>query len=378
MTSLVRPEQRDVPRPMPTSRIGVFHGPGQPIRLQEVTVPPLREGELLVRNEYATLCRSDLNTFAGKRTEPSPTILGHEIVGRLEAFGPGAPRLDSRGATLAIGDRVTWAIYAASPDSTMARLGMPQKGPDLFKYGHERLTADHTLHGGLADYCVLRRHTPLVRLSGTVPLPVLALVNCAIATVAGSLRLAGTIAGRTVLVAGAGMLGVTACAMTRVAGAQRVVAVDVAGERLAVATRFGADLSINLAEGQGTLAERLAACLSDDPVSVALDYSGVPDTMEAILGALGVGGVAVFVGATFPQRALRVNAEQLVRNLHTVRGLHNYNERDLVTAVEFMERHHATFPFASLVHDQFGLHEVNEAFAHALASGAYRVGIRLA
>lgn len=52
---------------MRTSRIGVFHGPGQPICLQEVTVPPMREGELLVRNEYTTLVR-----LSG--TLPSPVL----------------------------------------------------------------------------------------------------------------------------------------------------------------------------------------------------------------------------------------------------------------------------------------------------------------
>lgn len=362
---------------MLTSRIAVFHGTGRPFSLEDVEIPPLRDGQILVRNECTTLCRSDLNTFAGKRTEPTPTILGHEIVGRLEAFGPGAPTRDARGEPLQVGDRLTWAIYASDPDSAMARRGIPQKGPGLFKYGHERHSPESTLHGGLAEFCVLRRNTPIVRLTATAPLPVLALVNCAIATVAGSLRLAGPLADRTVLVAGAGMLGVTACAMSRTAGARRVVAVDVAAERLALAARFGADFCVNVSQPGGGLAERLAGFLGGDPVRVAFDYSGVPETMEAILGALGVGGVAIFVGATFPQRPLRVDAEQLVRKLHTVRGLHNYNERDLVSAVAFIERHHAAFPFAALVHDRFRLEEVNEAFAYALDSSAYRVGIRL-
>ena len=175
-----------------------------------------------------------------------------------------------------VGDRVTWAIYAASPDSALARRGMPQKGPGLFKYGHELLTAESTLHGGLADYCVLRRHTPVVRLDAPAPLPVLALINCAVATVAGSLRLAGTLADRTVLIAGAGMLGVTACALSRVAGARRIVAVDVSAERLAMAVQFGADFVVNLAGPGVCLAEHLTAGLPGEPVEVALDYSGAP------------------------------------------------------------------------------------------------------
>lgn len=358
---------------MKTSRVAIFHGAGRPFASEDVPVPPLRAGEILVRNTYATLCRSDLNTFEGKRTEKTPTILGHEIVGEIEALGPEAPATDLRGAVLAPGDTVTWAIYASDPCSCLARRGIPQKGADLFKYGHERATPESHLHGGLAEYCVLRRHTPVVRTDRAVPLPVLALVNCSVATVAGALRLAGDVRGQEVLVAGAGMLGVIACAMARAAGAARVIAADIDAGRLATAARFGADEGRLLGEGRPGLA---AAVRPEDKPTVAIDFSGVPETMEAALDALAIGGVLVLVGATYPQRDLRVNAEKLVRNLHTVRGLHNYNAGDLVAAVEFVERHHAAYPFSELVHDRFDLDAVDAAFAYALASGAHRVGVR--
>jgi alcohol dehydrogenase len=111
-------------------------------------------------------------------------------------------------------------------------------------------------------------------------------------------------------------------------------------------------------------------------VTVALDYSGVPDTMEALLAALGIGGTLVFIGATYPQRAISLNAELLVRNVHTIRGLHNYNQQDFVAAVEFIERHHRDYPFGKLVHDRFDLDAVDEAFAYGVTSGAHRVGLR--
>jgi alcohol dehydrogenase len=361
---------------MNTSRIAIFHGRDLPFTLETVSIPALREGEILVRNEYTTLCRSDLNTFCGKRTEKTPTILGHEIVGRIEALGPAAPERDARGAALRVGDRVTWAIYAASPDSALARLGIPQKGPDLFKYGHEQVTPDCTLHGGLAEHCILRRHTPVIRIDADIPLPVLALINCSVATVTGSFRLAGPVAGRNLLVAGAGMLGVIACALGRVTGARRIIAVDVDAARLETATRFGADTTVLLRPDGVPLADQVAGLLAGEAALVALDYSGVPETMEALLAALGIGGTLVLVGATYPQRPLQINAERLVRNLHTVRGLHNYNATDFTAAVAFIEAHHAAFPFAGLVDDRFRLDEVDQAFAHGLGSGVHRVGIR--
>jgi len=362
---------------MRTSRLAVFHGPGRPLTLETVLVPALQPGEMLIRNEYVTLCRSDLNTYAGKRREPTPTILGHETVGVIEELAADAPARDARGADLRLGDRVTWAIYAAAPDSWLARAGIPQKSPGLFKYGHEALTPDSTLHGGLAEYCVLRRHTPVIRLDAAIALPVLALINCSVATVAGSLRLAGPLAGRHVIITGAGMLGAIACAMSRRAGARRIVAVDTEPARLATAREFGADDTVQLIPGGDDLKSMIAPLIPGEALTAGLDYSGVPETMEGLVEALGVGGVAVFVGATFPQRPLRINAEHLIRKVQTLKGLHNYNESDLIAAVHFVEENHGRFPFANLVEDHFDLASVNEAFALGLNSGAHRMGVRL-
>ena len=173
------------------------------------------------------------------------------------------------------------------------------------------------------------------------------------------------------------MLGVIGCAMCRSLGARNIIAVDVSDERLLTAQRFGANFFLNADVKDGLTKEKILALAPDQNISVALDFSGVPETMETMLAALGIGGVAVLVGATFPQRALAISAEQLIRNVHTIRGLHNYNQQDFITAVEFMERHHGDFPFAELVQDAFNLNSVNEAFHCGLNTGAHRIGIRL-
>lgn len=361
---------------MDTSKIAVFHGAGRPLTLATVPIPPLRAGEILVRIEYTTLCRSDLNTCSGRRIEKTPTILGHEIAGTIVALDPAAPAQDCRGAELQPGQRVTWAIYAANPASPLARLGIPQKAAGLFKYGHELIQPDSTLHGGLAEYCILRRHTPVIRLDPALPLPLTALINCSVATVAGSLRLAGPVAGRNVVIGGAGMLGVIACAMCHCAGAHKIIAVDIDETRLAIARKFGAEFTVLLQPDSPPLKETIGT-LCPESVLAALDYSGAPATMEALINLLGIGGTAVFVGATHPERPLQISAEQLIRNLHTLKGLHNYNETDFIAAVEFMEQNHGQFPFASLIEDKFDLDTVNEAFDCGMKSGAYRVGIRI-
>jgi putative phosphonate catabolism associated alcohol dehydrogenase len=362
---------------MSTSRVAIFHGRGLPFTFEQVAIPSLDSGQILVRNEYTTLCRSDLNTYCGKRQEKTPTILGHEIVGRIEAFGPDVPRTDCRGSELGVGDRVTWAIYASNPDSPYSRKGIPQKAEDLFKYGHETVSPGSHLHGGLSEFCILRKHTPVIKISEEIPLPVAALINCSGATVAGSLRLADGCGGKTVLISGAGMLGVFACAMARARGAAQIIAVDIDNARLECARRFGADKVLNLNARAETLVESLQALPGAGHPDLAIDFSGVPDTMEAAVEALDIGGMAIFIGATFPQRDLSINAEQVVRRIQVIKGLHNYNADDLVDAVNFIEANHANFPFLSLIHDSFPLGSANEAFAYGMSSNIHRVGINL-
>jgi putative phosphonate catabolism associated alcohol dehydrogenase len=348
-----------------TASFVAFLGPGQPQQLRVAPLPELGPGELLVRIACATLCRSDLSTWSGARTETTPTILGHEMVGHLAAFGPNAPRHDLDGAPLATGDRITWAIYAADPAAPEARAGMPQKAAGRCKYGHEPLRDGHGFHGGLAEWIVLRRHTPVVRVPAAVPDVVAALLNCAGASMAGALRLCGDVRGKTVLVSGLGALGLFGCAMARVAGAD-VVGVDPDPARVALAAAFGA---------RGRLAGAVGSVVPERH-QVALECSGAPVAMEQAVAGLALGGIAVFVGAVMPARPIALDGEHLVRSLLTVRGLHNYTGTDLVAAVRFVQEHGARFPFATLVEDGHRLADADRAFAHAIAARPVRVAIR--
>ena len=353
----------------------IFTKTGEAFRYEKVPLPEPGVGEILIRTEYTTLCRSDLNTYCGKRTEKSPTILGHEIVGKIQRFGPEAPKKDARGDDLRLGDRVTWAIFASDPEDPRSKAGIPQKAADLFKYGHEKVEPNHHLHGGLADYCLLRRNTPVIRIDESIPLPVSALINCSGATVAGALRLAGELKGRRVLITGAGMLGMFATAMAAAQEPSELIVADINEERLRTAVGFGATKILRVPDGRA-----LDDCFRDNGLTkadVILDFSGAPKVMETSLHCLDIGGIAVWVGATSPQRDLAINAELLVRRIHTIRGLHNYNADDLVTAVNFMENAGRHFPFQDLVYDGFPLDETEQAFRFAVESNVFRVGIRL-
>jgi len=354
------------------SKTIVFDSTDNSLIQRLIKIPPLKEGEILVKNEYVTLCKSDLNTFTGKRNEKNPTILGHEIVGRIFSFDKNAVMIDGLGSTLSVGDRITWSIYSSDPNSYFSKIGIPQKGENLFKYGHEKLTDKNTLHGGLAQYIILRKNTPIIKLDEKIPLKISAIINCAVATVAGALRIAGEILDKRVLVIGAGMLGVTACAMLKSSCAKFIALADLDPQRLLLSQKFGSDIVFNTLELSADEIEKKTGRFD-----LIFEFSGAPESMETAMNLLDIGGTTIWVGATFPQRDINLSAEKLIRNIHTIKGLHNYNKDDLISAVKFIEANHDRYPFDNIIEDRFTLEQAADAFNYAINANPLRAGIEI-
>ncbi|MBB6002567.1 zinc-binding dehydrogenase [Arcicella rosea] len=361
---------------MRSGKILVFNGANEKMKLIERELPPIGSEEILVKNLYTTICGSDLHTFCGLRHEKTPSVLGHEIVGEVIEIGTEHSNHDYIGNLLQKGDRVTWSIFSSDPLSMEAQRGMPQKSSGLFKYGHAQVTDNDAFHGGLADYCILKRNTAIIKVPSNIPLSVAATINCSVATVAGALRLAGDLKSKRVLITGLGLLGIVCVAMCKDAGAAKIFTADINAERLNQSLDFGADETYMFQQGNLEGDSALLNKYSNN-IDVVFDMSGAAEAMEAGLVALGVGGIAIWIGAVFHSRNLKINAEQIVRKLITIKGLHNYNYEDLVYAVDFMERNYLHFPFEKIIGKEFSLAQGQKAFEYAVDHKPLRVGIRL-
>lgn len=360
-----------------TGKLALFQGPGTRLDIRKFDIRELLPGEVLVKNEYTTLCGSDLHTFCGLRQEPCPTVLGHEIVGRVVGLHPSHPGFDLGGKEIRPGDLVTWTVFSSNPQSPNSLRGIPQKGEDLYKYGHVRAEGTEVFHGGLAEYCILKANTGILRLPEELPLPIAATLNCSIATVAGALRMAGDVKSKTVLITGMGHLGITCAAMCREAGAEWIAAADIADKRLDEALSFGADEVFNMNGHTTQTRKALQGKTNGKGIDVVFDMSGSPDAMEFGLETLGIGGCAVWIGAVFNTRRVQIDPEKIIRKLITIKGLHNYNFTDFMDAFGFLEQHWKKYPFGSVVEKEFTLDAVNEAFEYAVTHRPLRVGVRM-
>lgn len=351
----------------------VFRGVAE--GFEQIVVPdvPLREGDLLVRVELATVCGSDRHTATGQRAEPTPLVLGHEQVGRVVALGPGSPPRTVDGLPLGVGDRVVWGVAVTCGDCRRCRRGLSNKCAGLRKYGHARTERGWELSGGFATHVHVVAGSDVVRVPDDLPAEVLAPASCATATVVAALEAARReLAGEVVVVSGCGMLGLTAVAMAHAAGAV-VVGVDPDPARRARARVFGAAV----VSEPGTPALRAALRRAGAPhegFAVALELSGSGEAIASLLEGADVGATIVLAGSVFPAPPVPLSAERVVRSVLTVTGVHNYRGDHLARAVEFL-RGADTALFASLVGDVVPLSEAVRALTGPVSVGV-RTGIR--
>ncbi|MFZ4895585.1 zinc-binding dehydrogenase [Plantibacter sp. Mn2098] len=352
----------------------VWQGVGLPHQAMAVPGVTLGAGDVLVEVELATVCGSDVHTVLGHRNATTPLVFGHEQVGRVVVVGGPVTAVD--GTVLVAGMRVVWSVIVSCGSCDRCVAGLEQKCRRLAKYGHDRVHRGWELSGGFATHVEVLEGTPIVIVGETPPAEVFAPASCATATAIAALdaaveSTARPLAGQAVFVTGAGMLGLTVAAIAADAGA-RVVVCDPDPGRRALSLQFGAIAAVDSADAIS--AAKLAAEVDGFPI--AIEMSGAGSAVEAAIGSLGVGGAAILVGSVFPGVPLTIDAEQIVRNLLQVRGVHNYRAEHLSRAVDFLTGAWRRHPFAELVGATFPLADVDAALDLA-ASGAHpRVALR--
>jgi len=348
------------------ARSALFYGKGLPLSRAETTLPTLRDGEVLVRVVCTSLCRSDLHTFCGNRTEPTPTILGHEIVGDIVSH------LGELPDGLTIGSRVTWGIAAFCGSCFFCERGLTQKCSALFKYGHMCVTPDEPLSGGLATHVLLRKGTPIFAVPAALSDEIASIANCSTSTAVAAVRVGEVRGGDVAVVFGAGILGLTAIAILNSLGCPSLV-VDPSPTARERVMGFGATAAFPDPMSLSTALHEMTQGRGADAV---FELSGFRSSAEASVELARIGGTIVWAGTASPVGDVPIAPEKIVRRMLNLRGLHNYGPSDLEGALAFLEAHHTRYPFAELFGASFPLDRVNEAFRAANESGGKRITIR--
>jgi S-(hydroxymethyl)glutathione dehydrogenase/alcohol dehydrogenase len=296
--------------PAIATRGAVFHGPDRPATVEPLLLDDPRPGELRVRMVASGVCRSDLHVIDGEWARPTDVVLGHEGAAIVEALGPGVPeratdgRLDTGG--LRVGDLVVLAWTAPCGRCIACRRGEAWLCADPRGAGH-RLAP---------DLVRLRRPdgTPIGAYSGIgtfgerqvvaaeaaipvdprTPPEIAALVGCAVTTGVGAvINTADVRPGDSVVVIGAGGVGLSAIMAAHMRGADPLLLVDPAEGKRAMAVDVGATHSATPVEARAVVHD-----LTRAGADHVLDAIGLVETVELAIDLTRPGGTTTLVGMT--------------------------------------------------------------------------------
>jgi len=292
----------------------------QPLQMQEVPLPTAGDWDVLVRIEAVGICHSDVHYRAGvSAIGLLPITVGHEIAGVVEQVGP-------RVTSVRVGERVCVHYLVTCGDCYHCRTGHEQfcsKGLMLGKH----------CDGGYAQFIAVPAHNT-IPLPDEIPFGHGAILMCSSATSFHALRKARLRAGETVAVFGAGGLGMSAVQLARAFGALDVYAVDINADKLDLATKYGA-IPVNAAQCDSV--DQIQRLTHNRGVDVALELTGLPQTMQQALQSLAVFGRAVLVGITDESLAVDSYRELIGREAQVI-GCSDHLLHELPLLIEFVCR----------------------------------------
>ena len=274
-------------------KAAVMYGVGQPLVIEDVEIAEPMAGEVLVKTGASGVCHSDLHFMEGTWMFPPPVVLGHESAGVVEKVGEGVTNVKP-------GDRVVIAFVASCGTCDRCVTGRPNLCTNASAIGRPgRITKDGNnifQFAGMGAFAEkqLVDAKACVKVPDGVPLEVACLVGCSVMTGVGAVTNTAKIpVGSTVAVVGAGGVGLNIIQGAKLAGASRIIAVDLLENKLAAAKEFGATDVVDGSKGD-PIAQ--VAALTNGGVDYAFEAIGLTKTAEQCFAMIKRGGTAVVVG----------------------------------------------------------------------------------
>ena len=280
-------------------KAAVFREVGKPLQIEDVAISKPGPHEVLIRTKAAGVCHSDLHFVEGKYPHPAPAVLGHESAGVVEAVG-------SEVRTVKPGDHVITCLSAFCGHCNHCVTGhlsrcisgdvRREKGdqPRLFREDAASPQMNQFLNlSSFAEQMLIHEHA-CVAIRKDMPFDVAALIGCSVTTGVGAvIHTSNVRPGETVAVIGCGGVGLAAVNGAAIAGAGRIIAIDMHGSKLNLAKEFGATDVIDASQGD-PIAQVLE--MTRGGVDHSFEAIGLKATTEQAFKMLARGGTANVIG----------------------------------------------------------------------------------
>lgn len=346
-------------------KAAVMYGVNQPLAIEDVEIDAPQAGEVLVKTHATGVCHSDLHFMEGSYPARTPIILGHESAGVVEQVGEGV-------TNVVPGDRVVIAFVASCGHCNNCVQGRPhlcENSARLGRKGRVKLNGEPITQfqnmAAFAEYQLVSANA-CVQIPGDVPMQVAALVGCSVMTGVGAVTNTAKIsAGSTVAVIGAGGVGLNVIQGARIAGASRIIAVDLLEHKLAAAREFGATDVVDASSGDAV--EKVQE-LTNGGVDWAFEAIGLKKAAEQCFGMLRRGGKAVIVGMIPAAESVSIPGHAFLQEKGMIGSFYGSTRQtyDMPWLMELYRQ--KRLKIDELITRTWTLDEVNEAYA-ALKKG---------
>lgn len=265
-----------------------LYKPGD-LRVEQVGIPAVKEDEVLIKVKAVGVCGSDIPRVNRYGAHVSPLTIGHEFGGEIVELGYGVKNFK-------LEDRVTVSPLIPCFKCEWCKMGEYSLCDDYNYYGSR-------CDGAMAQYIAVKEKN-LLKVSNSVSFEDIATVDPCANAMHGLMR--GEFKkGETICVCGAGPIGLYVIQCARILGAKKIIAVDIMDEKLQIAQKCGADLTIN--SSVTDMVEAVNEATDGAGVDMVIDLTGVPAVQNSCLRCAKKLGRVVYLGIS--HRALEYSAE---------------------------------------------------------------------
>ncbi len=334
-----------------------------PLVIEDVAIDDPGPREILIKTAACGVCHSDLHFIEGLYPTKMPIVLGHEAAGVVEKVGSLVDYVQP-------GDHVITCLSAFCGTCEYCITGhlslCTKVGLERGKAENPRLgTTAEPIHqfANLSAFAeeMLVHENAVVKVDKDMPLDRAALIGCGVTTGVGAVQNTARIhAGETVAVIGCGGVGLSAINGAYIAGASRIIAVDLSATKLNIAKEFGATDVINPADGD--VAKQVRNLTGGEGVHHAFEAIGLKQTAEDAFRMIRPGGTATIVGMIPVGTKVELHGPEFLRE-KKMQGSNMGSNRFRVDMPRYVEFYHqGRLKLDEMVSQRISLSDVNEAF----------------